>query len=251
MKHSVSGIKVYQSKDYKLFRSIDGNRSLNKKKIERIIREINSGNDILAECPILVRENGKGLEVVDGQHRVEISRALGRPVHYIIKQEKMSLYQIAKVNSNVEKWTPEDFINCYAKAGNENYLKLGKFHKKYRFAVGMCLSLLTFGIAKHDVKVAQLYVEFEHGRFEIKTWKEAVQFAEICQNFSSYKNWRCRGFVMAMSKIIAAEKCDIDVLLSKFSSDPSQLTYHSDWKGFIANLEQIYNKGNQKRRYIF
>jgi hypothetical protein len=163
----------------------------------------------------------------------------------------MSLYQIAKVNGNVEKWKPIDFINCYAAAGNEDYVKLGKFHKKYGIAIGSCLSLLTQGLQKHDGTIAEEYVKFEQGTFTITKYKEAVQFVEICKSFEAYKGWNRRGFLIAISKILRAEKCEMDVLLRKFNDDPKQLTYHADWKGFITNLEQIYNIGNSKRRVIY
>lgn len=251
MNHSLSKIKVYKTEDYSVFKAITGNRSLNKVKIDRIVKEIQGGNDVLDEHPILVTEKNNHLEVSDGQHRLEVAKKLGRPVHYIIKEEKMSLYNIAKVNSNVEKWKPIDFINCYAAAGNENYIKLGKFHKKYGIAVGSCLSVLTRGLQSHDGNIASEYVAFEHGTWVITTYKEGVQFVEICKSFEAFSGWNKRGFLIAISKILRAEKCEMDVLVRKFNEDPKRLTYHADWKGFINNLEEIYNKGNSKRRVIY
>ena len=43
MQHSVSNVKVYATTDYKRFVVLDGNRPINKKKVERIIKEIESG----------------------------------------------------------------------------------------------------------------------------------------------------------------------------------------------------------------
>jgi hypothetical protein len=251
MNHTKSKVTIYQTDDYSLFRLLEGNRPLNKKKIEKIISEISSGNDILDEVPILVNENKNHLEVLDGQHRLEVAKKLKRAVHYTIKKSKMSLYNVAKVNSNTEKWTSDDFINCYSKAGNENYIKIGAFYKKYKIGVGSILSLFTYGIQNHDGTIAELFVQFEQGTFEIKKYKDAVQFAELCKSFSEYPNWNTRAFLIAISKIIRAEKCQIDVLLKKFKDDPKQLTYHPDWKGVITNLEEIYNKGNSKRRVIY
>lgn len=251
MNHTLSKVKVYQSDDYSLFKYLDGNRAINNKKIEKIIKEIESGNDILDEVPILVNDNKTHLEVLDGQHRLEVAKRLKRLVHYTIKKNKMSLYNVAKVNSNTEKWTAEDFINCYTKAGNENYVKIGNFYKKYKIGVGSILSLFTYGIQKHDGTIAELFIAFEQGTFEVKKYKEAVQFAELCKSFSAFPNWNTRAFLIAISKIIRADKCEMDVLLKKFNEDPKQLTYHPDWKGVITNLEEIYNKGNSKRRVIF
>lgn len=251
MKHIPSKTKVFQSSDYKLFENIDGNRQINKKKIARIMDEIKSGNDILDEVPVLVKELKSKLQVLDGQHRVEIAKILKRPVNYIIHKEQMSMLRVARVNSNTEKWKAIDFVNCYAKLGDENYIKLGALHKKYNIAVGTCLSILTYGIQKHDGKIASLYAQFEAGTFQIVKYSEAVKFAEICKSFSAFPAWNTRGFMIAISKILIAKKCEMDVLLEKFTKDPKALSHHFDWKGFISNLEEIYNKGNSKRRTIY
>ena len=250
MNHTISKIKVYTTNNYKVFKNVNGNRGLNKNKIDRIIKEIESGNDILDEVPILVTEKKTHLEVKDGQHRLQIAERLGRNVNYIIHKSDMSLYNLAKVNSNVEKWTGEDFINCYSAAGNENYITLGKFHKKYKIAIGTCLGMLTYGAARHEGGSHILTSNFEQGVFEIKKYKEAVQLAEICKSFSAFTGWNSRGFVLAISKIIQANQCDFDILLKKYNRDHSKLTNQANWKGYVNNLELIYNIDNSKRRTI-
>lgn len=253
MQHTASKVKVFMTEKYELFENVDGNRPLNKKKIQRIIAEIQSGNDILDEVPVLVKEVKNRLQVLDGQHRVDIARQLQRPVHYILHKENMTLHNVAKVNSNVEKWTDQDFIRCYVKAGNENYKKLKKFHETYGIAVGICLVLLSKGKLVNDGSSAHesLRLLFEQGLFEVKALKEAQIFAELCKGFSAFKSWNSRPFMVAMGKIIAAEKADMDILLNKFNEDPSRLLNHGNWKSYLTNLEEIYNKGNSKRRTIF
>lgn len=251
MDHKLSKIKVYVTDDYKRFEFIKGNRKTNKTKQENIMADIDSGNDILDESPVLVKEVKNKLRVLDGQNRVQICEALSRPVHYIIKEADMSLYNLAKVNSNVEKWKGVDFINCYREAGNENYIQLDKFYKKYHFGIGVCLSLLTYGTQKNDGGGHELIVAFQQGTFEVKTYKEAVQFAEVCKSFSAFTGWTGRGFVIAIQKIIQADKCEFDVLIKKFNYNPKRLQHQSNWKGYMANLEEIYNIDNSKRRVIF
>jgi hypothetical protein len=251
MKHTVSSVKVYKTEDYKIFRFREGNRETNKKKQDKIIKEIESGNDILDESPILVFEDGKHLNIEDGQNRFLIAKALKRPVHYIIKKQQLSLYNLAKINSNVEKWSAKDFINCYSKAGNANYKKLGEFHKAYGISVGVCLSMLTYGVQKGDGGGEKLLDAFQQGIFEIKKEKEARHLAEICKSFEAFPAWNSRGFILAITKILQADQCDFDVLLKKFKRDPSKLTTQSNWKGYITNLEVIYNYDNSKRRTIY
>lgn len=251
MKHAISKVKVFQTSNYNVFRRIEGNRILNKKKIERIITEIKTGNDILDEVPILVKEANKHLEVLEGQHRLEIAIKLKRPVHYIIHKKEMNLYNVAKINSNTEKWKFNDFINAYVKAGNEQYRLIEKFHNTYGIAIGIVLDLLTNGASKRDGSNMVLNRQFEEGIFQVKKYKEAVQVAEICKSFEQFAGWNSRPFIIAICKILQAEKCDLDILIKKFKEDPSRIQKHANWKNTLTNLEEIYNKGNSKRRTIF
>jgi len=252
MNHTPSKIKVFKTEDYSLFQNVDGNRPLNKKKIARIIAEIQGGNDILDEVPVLVKEAKSKLHVLDGQHRVQIAKELSRPVHYIIHKEDMSLYKVAKVNSNVEKWSDADFIRCYEKAGNTNYKRIREFHEQYGIAVGLCLNLLSLGkMAAGSTNHDGIRHEFETGSFEVKKMKEARILAELCKNFEAFKAWNTRPFIIAIGKIVDADKCDFNVLVKKFTEDPTQLQNQGNWKSYLVNLEAIYNKGNSKRRTIF
>lgn len=250
MNHEESCIKVHHTKDYKRFKVIKGNRALNKGKISRIIKEINAGNDILAHVPILVSEGSNCLEVIDGQHRFEISKQLGRPVHYIVRP-KMTLLGIAKVNTNVEKWKAKDFINCYIATGNKNYEKIEEFMDSYQIPLSATLVLLNKGITTKDSGADVLRTQFEAGTFEVKCWKQAVDIAECCKRFSTHRGWNCRAFVVAICKILQADKCDIDELVEKFTEEPRKLEVHGDPKKYLANLEEIYNKGYRQRRVIF
>lgn len=182
MKHEKSSVIVYQTNDYKRFRSIDGNRPINKKKVERIIAEIKSGNDVLNEVPVLVTDKSGHLELLDGQHRLEVAVQLKRPVHYII-HHKMNIYQVAKVNSNTERWKYRDFINSYIKAGNDNYVKLKKFIDQYKVAPNTAVALLHSGTNAKISSKDGVIQAFENGTFQVLKQKEARALMEICKNF--------------------------------------------------------------------
>lgn len=250
MKHLNSETKVYQTTDYSIFRTIDGNRAIDRKKIDRIITEINGGNDILDEVPILVSESGKYLDVTDGQHRLEVAKKLKRPVQYILRK-KLSLYNIAKINTNVEKWKAKDFINAYKVAGNLNYKKIEEFHKTYKISIGLCLVLLQNGMAKNDTGYGSATGDFEQGRFEVRKHKEAIALAEICKTYEAFAGWNSRGFIYAIQRIVLAQKCDMDFLLKKFKEDPERLKHQPTAKHYLTNLEEIYNVGKSKRVTIY
>ncbi len=84
MEHVESSQRIFFSKEYANFKMMNGNRELNEKKINKIIDEIKSGNDMLKYYPIQVKDNNGRLDILDGQHRFYISRKLKRPVFYIL-----------------------------------------------------------------------------------------------------------------------------------------------------------------------
>lgn len=251
MEHRKSNVIVYSTENYKLFRIIEGNRKISQKKIKNILADIESGNDILDKVPILVREERNHLAVLDGQHRLEVARQLKRPVHYIIHTHAMSLYGMARVNSNTEKWKWQDFINCYQKAGNPHYARLLQFHQKYKISIGICLKLLSAGSLLDRGNEESLVTQFQRGDFIITKWKEAVQLVEICKRFEANDCWKTRSFIMAICKILEHNECDFDVLLKKFQQDPHRLKSHMNWKGYASNLQEIYNINNSKQRIIY
>lgn len=251
MNHQSSKVKVYVTSDYKVFRFVDGNRKTTPAKKARIIKEINAGNDNLQYYPILVTENGKYLDIQDGQNRFEICKTLERPVHYVVKEGKMNMYEVAKLNSNVERWNGKNFIDFYSAKGNENYTQLGKFMKKYGIALGLSVQMLTYGAGKHDGSNETLNHEFETGNFVIKAAKEARILAETCKNFEAFSGWNGRGFVIAITKILQAGICDMDILKKKFDRDPRKLMTQSNAKGYLANLQLIYNIDNMKQKPVY
>lgn len=250
MTHSPSDIIVNKTSDYSRFCMISGNRGLNESKIKKIIKEIDSGNDMLRYYPILVKEIGKRLEILEGQHRYFISTKLNRPVHYIIVTDPKTMSDIARVNSNVEKWRPQDFINCYINNNNEHYQKLQSFLDLYRINIGTSLRMLSTGTPGAEGSNDQLKDLFEKGQFKVTHWDEAVALADSCKLFEAFEHWRDRGFIIAIYRIKKAGLIDIDVLHTAFAKSYDMLVKNASQKQYVYNLEQIVNKNKQNRIII-
>lgn len=252
IKHKVSTVSIFCTEDYSIFKMIEGNRGLNLHKIEKIIKEIQSGNDMLRYYPIQVKVIDNLLEILDGQHRYFICQKLKRPVHYILVTEERTMSDIAKVNSNVEKWTSQNFINCYVIAGNENYKLIQQYHSSYQFSVGVTLSLLTTAApGKANGAVGSiLKSSFEDGKFEVKTWDEAVAFGEMAKQFNSFSNWRSREFLMALYRIQTEAKVEMDIIYAAFQKNPQMLVEQANYKDYLLLLEKIVNVNKSKRIII-
>lgn len=241
---------VFQSTDYGMFRMIEGNRQLNELKIKRIIRDIQHGIDVLKYYPITVIEKNGRLEIHDGQHRFFISKKLKKPVHYILMKEERELSDIAKINSNVEKWSVKDYINCYIQLGNKNYGLLQKFLDDYGFSPTVSIKLLSTGSPGTEAGLSTNH-DFQRGHFEAKYYDKAIEFGEICKKFSAFPYWGDRGFVIAIHRVLQAGKITMDEMVEKFERHPDMLKKQSSFKEYLFNLEMIMNKGKQIRISIY
>jgi hypothetical protein len=248
--HNTSAIIVFQSMEYKNFRMITGNRGLNLGKINRIIKEIESGNDMLQYYPIQVKVTENKMDILDGQHRFFIAKKLKRPVHYILIAEQKTMGDIANVNSNVEKWTLKDFVNCYITQGNKHYIKLQQFVDIYGISIGISAKMLYSGNPGNEGTDKSLNEKFQKGLFEIKEWEAAVELAENCKKFSWFEHYTGRGFLIAIYRIAKAGLVSIDDLAEACAKHKDLLEKSVSYKQYVNNLETILNKGKQKRTVI-
>jgi len=250
MTHTPATEKIYFSNEYARFKMINGNRQLNDLKIKKIIKEINEGNDMLRYYPIQVRENKDRLDILDGQHRFYICKKLKRPVFYILVQEDKSMPDIAKINSNVEKWKSIDFVNCYVAHNNKSYEILQAFLDEYKFSISVALILLQTGQPGSEGSYPNITEDFRNGRFEANYKTEAYQLAEDCKLFSNFKNWRSRAFVIAIYRIKKGGLITLKEIFDEYQKRPEMLTEQANYKSYINTLEQIVNVRKQKRIVI-
>ncbi|HRS66305.1 MAG TPA: hypothetical protein P5519_10530 [Spirochaetia bacterium] len=248
--HKVSTVQVFLTEEYNNFSMITGNRGINTGKVAKIIKEIESGNDMLQYYPIQVRVNNEKLDILDGQHRFFISKKLKRPVHYIIVHEQKQMTDIARINSNVEKWKPQDFISCYVQQNNEHYIQLQAFLSQYKINIGTSVRLLSHGTPGTEGSEVKERERFEAGLFTVSKHNEAVTIAENAKKFAPFEYWSDRAFIIAIYRIMQAELVTIDELASTCSKYPGMLEKQHSYKAYINNLEQVFNKNKRKRTVI-
>lgn len=247
MEHVESTIKVYFTKDYSMFNSLKGNRLLNEHKIKRIIRDITGGLNMLRYCPIVVDEK---MNVIDGQHRLQVARMLKCSIWYVIRKEETSLHDVAKMNSNTEKWKAKDFLNCYVTQRNQHYVDLDKYHTLSGYNLMTCANLLYNGSVnaggKDNVKDI-----FNAGRFEVRFAEYAESFRNAIQLFNRFPEHTTRNFLQAVEKIIKDDKISVIELSDKYERYPDLLTYCDSAKGYLRCFEELYNHRLKQRVVIF
>ena len=252
--HVESNIKVFVTREHNIFKSIMGNRLLNHGKIKKIIKEIESGLNMLEFYPIVV---DKDMNVIDGQHRLFIARQLKCNIWYIICERKknssgaspITLNDIAKINSNTERWKNKDFLHCYAAQKNDNYIKLSDFCLTWGFDITTSMTLLSGKAIDGSGGVDKSV--FETGQFIVKDIDYANKIARQVHEFKKFPNYNKRAFVVAIAKLVDAGKCDMDELKKKFLKNPENLTAQASAKAYLKVLEEVYNFHRHKREVIW
>lgn len=251
IKHIPSAhVDICFTREYSLFKFLPGNRPLNTLKIKKIIAEIDNGNDMLMYYPIQVKEKDGVLWILDGQHRYTISKFFQRNIFYIIVKENKTMAEIAKVNSNVEKWGMDDFMNCYKSQGNLHYEKLNEFLEKYPFGYGCAITLLHNGNPGVEGYAKNLNDDFKNGLYKVKELEAAQELAEKCKLFSDSDLWKSKSFIIAIYRIWKAEKITIEALHAAYLKYPHMLTRQANYKGYVVAFEQIVNNKKQNRTVI-
>ena len=251
MTHKEAPIKIFFTHDYAVFKMITGNRQLDDRKIKRIMTDIEGGFNVLKYCPVLVKEVNENLEIIDGQHRFYISRKLKQGVYYIIADD-ITLLEIARMNSNTEKWKDKDFINCYVVQGNEHYVALQSFMDKYGFPIGTSINMLSLGYVKTEGGGGgRMKQKFREGNFEVKALDKAEDLAGKIKLFEKFDGHTSGGFIEAISRVALAGKVQVKDIYEKYARDPQQLISCRNAKAYLTLLEIIFNKNNSTRRVIF
>lgn len=120
-----------------MFKTILGNRTLSKSNLRKITRSIAHKN-MLSVVPIIVNSN---MEVIDGQHRLQIAKENGWPINYVVLEDG-SLADVQALNNVAKKWGPVDYIKSYAIQGNKHYVKFLEFLNETELLPGIAIFFL-------------------------------------------------------------------------------------------------------------
>lgn len=118
------------------------NRIVREASVKKILAAIERGEKI---APVII--NRRTMVMVDGQHRVaawilfvenhpEIKSKFALNVVAIDVSQEEEFALIIRTNSKNVKWVSADYLNAFANAGNENYVRLRNFVKKCNLCHG-------------------------------------------------------------------------------------------------------------------
>lgn len=121
---------IQKTTNYNLFKTIEGNRDLNPNHLAKLAMSVAKKN-LLQYAPIMVNES---MEVIDGQHRLEVARQSKLEIYYTIVP-RARLDEVMELNTTLRNWKLTDFVNSMIVTGNKEMQYLRNFCEEYGISI--------------------------------------------------------------------------------------------------------------------
>lgn len=241
--------KVKCTNDYTIFKTLEGNRTVNKLHVKRLI---NSFEKKYLISPIIVNEQ---MQIIDGQHRFEAAKELSLPIYFIIVKG-YGLNEVQMLNQNTKNWTKLDYLNAYCDLNYPEYIKFRDFMNKFPdFGISACETILTDRPSgSYKTKKSEELVDetnksgqymiraFQEGNLKISDYNKAVKNAEKIMMIKPYYNGFNRAiFVRAMIGIFKLEYYNHEQFISKLKLNQTALVHCPSVTRYKLLIEDIYN----------
>lgn len=219
---------VHTTRDYGMFKELEGNRNLNPLHLKRLKASMESK---YLFSPIIVNED---YAVIDGQHRLHCAQELGLPVYYIVCKG-YGLREVQILNASSQNWNADDYMQGYCDLGYKDYEVYKEFREKYGFGHRETQALLEGSAIKN-------MQDFYLGKFKVKDRKKAAEMADKLVKIAPYfDGYKMRSFVFAMLHMFKQKQFDFNEFLKKLEAQPGALQKRANTEQYKDLIENIYN----------
>ncbi len=172
---------IQKTNNYEQFKELKGNRNLNAGHLARLTMSIGKKN-LMEYNPILVNEN---MEVVDGQHRLEVARQNKLPVYFQIVPAS-GLNEVMELNTNLRNWKLVDFVDSLIVQGNKTMMYLREFCDEYNLSITGAIMAHTGG--RSSTSKGGSFLRLQKISFTDEQKETAHKAADLHFDLRSYVN---------------------------------------------------------------
>ena len=242
----VESNKIYRTKDYSMFKTLDGNRAVLELRVNKIIDSIKNVGYILS--PLCVNEK---FEIIDGQARLEAFKKLDLPVDYYVVNGA-GLPECIAMNIYQTKWSLYDYISSYAQIGDESYIYLKNALDNHK-SLGLDTVFYAFtersggGNRSWSVKDGSFFASKEDAEEAEKLLDWLEQFVPI---ISSVGGGKKKYYYIALAFCYNHSDIDKDRLYNQIVTRRLDLLPTANILQAVEVVERIYNLNMRKRVYL-
>ena len=242
--------KILTTNDYSIFRKMTGNRGVDEKRVNGLMKSIRKIGWI--SNPIIVNRK---MEVVDGQGRLEALKRLAMPVEYHIVDDA-NLEACRVMNTNNKAWKPLDYVTSYADSGIKDYQRMKEIVD--HFHVSIDTVILASGIKSSGTVTEQI----RNGKFEFSE----SDYIDTCHALNIRKKYlpildRFGGRRTTRDKVVfylveyGKTHPDVDhdkIIEALENCDPHEI-YAQNFERLLESIQDVYNYNKRKggRLYFY
>lgn len=229
---------VMETKNYKMFRFMDGNRKTNSTNLNQLIESMKEKQLMI---PITVNER---FEIIDGQHRFKACEYLGLPVYYIM-QQGYTIDDVIRANVNGgRKWFDADYLHRYCSRGEERYIKIKKIIEDFNITTNDYIKILAKFQGKAGTQVKR---EFREGNVSSDGQDAVISFLMAIESFKEFQYYKNSNFIFAFLELYLRNDYDHNVMERKIRTNINNLTKRTSKDDYLSLLcNKIYSFGATK-----
>ena len=224
--------QILSTKNYAMFKYVGGNRNVDEKRVLYIIESMKNFPDMIAPA-----QCNEKFEIIDGQHRLEAAKRLGRSYYYYIVKGA-NIDTVRNMNDYDPRWSTGEYVSSFSSTGNINYEIYESFEKKYGFGHAINITFLSGAGGFYN----KMLDDFKQGGFVVKDLQQAEKLAEMLIEVGKYyPGYKKRSFAIAFMKVSGLPGFDFKTLLSKLMYQQKKMVDCTNSTHYIALLGELYN----------
>lgn len=234
-----------KTNDYSKFELLQFNRDVKKTaKLEQSMIK----HGYINSYPLHVKQgrNGK-LIIKGGHHRFIVAQKLGLSVSYVVSNDVASVHEF---EDSTIRWSINDYLMSYVRLEFPDYIDVLDYHQRTGISLSLCAALLAGHTAN---AAAPILNKFKKGTYKInRTCNYAALVEEFVNIFKSLSIEVATDakLINALSRIILAEKCDLNHLKHKIEQNHYLITKRATSDLYLDLFDIVYNKGTNSKSQI-
>lgn len=230
--------KLLKTDKYDMFNKQTGNRDLKRvKELKDTI--LLDGNSYPFFSPIIVNDD---LEVIDGQHRLEICKELKCEVEYIVRKG-LKIYDTVNMNRVANAWKNSDIITSYIDRGLGLFPDVNILCKKYNLDPVTILGIVDRKYTKRDALIkCKAVLPISRDDLYAKVDKYAPLLKDILSHRVNANSSKCSTEMLeSIMRMIDSVGYDHSVFVAQLDKYPHLFRSANLIKYNIEMLETLYN----------